>query len=258
MSDDLQSDLARAEAALHEAMAVLRRHAAAGPVAYELKDGWSPVTAADREADALLRRRLPLPGDGWLSEESEDEPSRLQAHRVWIVDPLDGTRSFIAGRADYSVSIALVCDGRPVLGAIGCPASGVTVLGTLGLGVTTQGDPRLGWEDGDGLRILASRSETKRGEWQAVAPHCRIRPVGSVAYKLALVAGGWADGTWTMHPKHEWDVAAGAALVVAAGGEVWLPRGGHLLWNRSRPRFLSFAAAAPGLRTAITGLQSGA
>ena len=77
-----------------------------------------------------------------------------------------------------------------------------------------------------------------------------VQPVGSAAYKLALVAAGFADATWTMWPKHEWDVAAGAALILAAGGEVWLPRGGHMLWNRARPRFRSFAGARAGMRGA--------
>lgn len=224
---------------------------------FELKDGSSPVTVADREVDALLRAQLPLPGDGWLSEESEDDPGRLQCRRIWIVDPIDGTRSFVAGRKDYAVSIGLVVDGEPVLGAVGGPASGVCVVGGPGLGLSVEGDPQLPWPEADGrLRILASRSEAKRGEWQHwQAGGCHLLPVGSVAYKLALVAAGFADATWTMNGKHEWDVAGGAALVRAAGGDVWLPRGGRLQWNRRRPRFTSFAAAGPGLRDRVEGFR---
>ncbi len=247
-------DLAHARQALLQAMAVLRRHAATD-VPFELKEGNSPVTAADREVDDLLRARLPRSGEGWLSEESDDDAARLSCGRVWVVDPLDGTRSFVAGRPDYSTSIALLQDGEPVLGAIGNPATGVVVVGAVGLGVTTEGDPRLPWpEPRRDLRLLASRSEMKRGEWAPWSNSCDLLPMGSVAYKLALVAAGFADATWTLLPKHEWDVAAGAALVRAAGGEVWLPRGGHLLWNRARPRFLSFAAAAAGRRVAVESL----
>ena len=252
----LPDDLVAVRQALHRAGEVLRRHAQQD-VPFELKDGWSPVTAADREVDALLREILPSPGDGWLSEESDDDERRLACRRIWIVDPLDGTRSFVARRPEYAVSIALVVDGVPVLGAVGNPATGVSVVGGPGLGLEVQGDPALAWpEPGGRLRVLASRSEWKRGDWRRFAARIQVLPQGSVAYKLALVAAGSADATWTLQPKHEWDVAAGAALVAAAGGEVWLPRGGPVQWNSSRPRFRSFAAARSGLRARVEALLS--
>lgn len=245
-----QGDLLHAVAALREAGSVLRR-AATGEILFELKDGWSPVTAADHEVDALLRARLPRPGEAWLSEESHDDHVRLEHGRVWVVDPLDGTRAFVAGRPEYSTSIALLEDGEPVLGAVGNPARGVLVYGGRGLGLHVEGTPGLEWTGRDGgLRVLASRSERKRGEWAHLdRSGLRVLPMGSVAYSLALVAAGFADATWTLQPKHEWDVAAGAALVWAAGGEVWQPRGGDLLWNRRTPKFASFAACGPGLRS---------
>ncbi|MBL9077717.1 MAG: hypothetical protein JNL08_09445 [Planctomycetes bacterium] len=152
--------------------------------------------------------------------------------------------------------IALVVDGEPVLGAIGNPATGLCVCGAVGHGVQVDGDPGLGWQHaGDRLRLLVSRSEWQRGEWRhAAAAGCEALPMGSVAYKLALVAAGGADATWTRHPKHEWDVAAGAALVRAAGGEVWLPHGGALHWNAARPRLPSFAAARAGVRPRLAAL----
>lgn len=248
------ADVDRARQGLSLAAEVLQRHAG-GPIAVEMKDGWSPVTAADREVDVLLRSLLPGPGDGWLSEESEDDGLRVDCRRVWVVDPLDGTRAFIARRPDYSVSIALLIDGEPRLGAIGNPATGVTVIGGPGLGVLVTGSPSLPWPADDGqLRALVSRSEWKGGEWQHLDGRCQLLPCGSVAWELALVAAGAADATWTLHPKHEWDVAAGAALVAGAGGELWLPRGGALRWNRARPRFLSFAAAGAGRREAAEAL----
>jgi myo-inositol-1(or 4)-monophosphatase len=173
-----------------------------------------------------------------------------------VVDPLDGTRSFVAGRSDYSVSIGLLVDGVPVLGAIGNPATGAIVVGGPGLGLELVAVPTLPWPAGEAPRVVVSRTEWRSGQWAQVAAHCRLLPVGSVAWKLALVAAGAADATWTLQPKHEWDVAAGAALVAAAGGEVWLPRGGHLLWNRPRPRFVSFAAAGPGQRARVRELAS--
>ncbi|MCC7064413.1 MAG: 3'(2'),5'-bisphosphate nucleotidase CysQ [Planctomycetes bacterium] len=243
------ADLAHAVLALRDAMDILRRRAAEA-VSYSVKDGGGLVTEADHEVDAMLRAYLPQADDGWLSEESEDDRTRLACRRVWVVDPIDGTRAFIARRPEYSTSIALLEDGEPVLGAIGNPATGVLVYGGPGLGVAVEGSPDLDWsgEPGD-LRVLASRSELKRGEWRPFErPGTTAIAMGSVAYSLALVAAGAAEATWTMYPKHEWDVAAGVALVRGAGGSVWLPRGGHLLWNRRSPRFLSFAASAPGLQ----------
>lgn len=248
------ADLQRAHRALDAAAAVLLRHAAAG-VPTERKADGGLVTAADREVDVLLHRLLPQPGDGWLSEERDDDAARLAAERVWVVDPLDGTREFVAGRPDYAVSIALLVAGEPVLGAVGCPARGVTVVGGPAFGIERRGEAPLPWLAGDARpRVVASRSEQRRGEWARWAPAAQVVPLGSVAWQLALVAAGLADMTWTLHPKHEWDVAAGAALVRGAGGEVWLPRGGHLLWNRARPRFRSFAAAGPGQRERAAAL----
>ncbi len=248
MSGAQLRDFEVAEEALHEAMALALRHAAVG-VEVERKEGGSPVTAADREIDALLRDRLVSDDDGWLSEESPDDGTRLQRARVWVVDPLDGTSSFVARRRDYSVSIALLVDGQPALGAVGSPAHGVTVVGGPGHGVQVTGAPDWQLTAPAGVpRLVLSRGELKHGRAREVLGEAPVQPVGSAAYKLALVAAGFADATWTLWPKHEWDVAAGAALVLGAGGEVWLPRGGHLRWNRARPRFLSFAAARAGCR----------
>ncbi len=247
--NELRADLEHALAALQAASQVLRRHAAA-KVPFELKDGWSPVTAADREVDALLREMLPSRGDGWLSEESDDDETRLACGRVWIVDPIDGTRAFIAARPEYSVSIGLCVDGEPVLGAVGNPATGVIVAGGPGLGLVVEGSPQLAFcGPREALRVLASRSERRRGEWvRHEREGVEVLPMGSVAYSLALVAAGAADATWTLQQKHEWDVAAGTALVRAAGGEVWLPSGGAVRWNSRSPRFPSFAASGPGHR----------
>jgi myo-inositol-1(or 4)-monophosphatase len=226
-------------------------HAERG-VEAEYKDGGSPVTVADREIDELLRAQLPESGDGWLSEESPDNEQRLSCERVWVVDPVDGTRSFVEGQSDYSVSIALLINRQPVLGAVGAPGQGVQIVGAVGHGVEILGEPDWQWSGDDQRpRVLALRSEIKRGHWQHLEDRVSIQPVGSIAYMLAAVAAGCADATWTKYPKHEWDVAAGAALLHAVNGECWLPRGGHMLWNRKRPRFLSFAGAGSEQRSRI-------
>ncbi|GDY02599.1 hypothetical protein LBMAG49_19280 [Planctomycetota bacterium] len=251
---DLMADLTRIRAALREAALLVRRHAQ-GVVHFEMKPGHGPVTAADFEVDALLAKLLPQHGDGWLSEETKDDPSRLSCRRVWVVDPIDGTSSFIAGRPEYSISIALVIDGVPVLGGVANPASDVTIAGGPGLGIIVEGDPRQAFGElpSGALRVLCSRSEWHRGEWDhwQGEPMLCVRPMGSVAYKLALIAAGAAEATWTLHGKNEWDVAAGVALVRAAGGEAWLPGRGEPRFNLPTPLFRSFAAAGPGLGSRV-------
>jgi myo-inositol-1(or 4)-monophosphatase len=246
-------DLARIEEALGRACAVLSRFSH-HDVARRRKERGDLVTEADLAVDGELRAFLPEAGDGWLSEETADDPSRLERSRVWIVDPLDGTHEFLAGIPEWCVSIGLVEQGRPVAGGIANPATNETVVGATGIGVTWNGVPcrMRGNASLDGADVLASRSESGRGEWRRFddAPF-RVRPVGSVAYKLGLVAAGRADATWTLQPKHEWDVAAGVALVLAAGGVVWVPGEGSLSFNRRRPRLSGLAAASAASAPAV-------
>src|SRR6266852_7215650 len=212
--------LQRIQAALEAARNVLSRFTP-GAIETEYKIGHDPVTEADRQVDAVLRENLLRDGEGWLSEESVDDATRLSKNRVWVVDPLDGTREFVAGIPEFCVSIALVERGRPVAGGICNPATNEVFLGSIDSGLTYNGTPARSSQRGtlDGALVLASRSETKRGEWKMFenAPF-KLKPMGSVAYKLARVAAGLADITFTLIPKHEWDVAGGAALVASAGG----------------------------------------
>jgi myo-inositol-1(or 4)-monophosphatase len=249
-------ELARIEGALAEAAAVLGRFTP-GDVAARHKSGgdpFDPVTEADTAVDALLRRLLPRDGEGWLSEETEDDLSRLARSRVWVVDPLDGTREFVTGIPEWSVSIGLVVDGEPVAGGILNPATGERIVGARGHGVTLNGRPA-GVSARPGLAgatVLASRSEVKRGEWQGYREGLfTIRPCGSVAYKLGLVAAGLADATWTLVPKHEWDVAAGVALVLAAGGVVVAANAEEARFNRLKPKLSRLIAAPPQLMPEI-------
>lgn len=244
---DLAAVLDRILAALEAAREVADRYTP-GSVAWEQKDGddrWDPVTEADEALDRLLKARLLEPGEGWLSEETVDDPSRLDATRVWVVDPLDGTREFIQGIPEWCISVALVEEGVPVAGGILNPASDELILGAEGLGVTLNGRPvtATGRTGLDGAVVLASRSEVKRGEWERFsdAPF-EVRPCGSVAYKLGLVGAGKADATWTLVPKHEWDVAAGAALVRASGGVVLHADGTEPRFNQRDPKLPNFLA----------------
>ena len=203
--------LERIHAAL-EASRTVFAHFTPGAIDAEYKAGHDPVTEADRALDAVLRKELLRDGEGWLSEESVDDPIRLQRSRVWVVDSLDGTREFVKGIPEFCVSIGFVENGRPVAGGIYNPATDETFLGSIESGVTYNGKPSQTSQRKslDGALVLASRSEVKRGEWKPFENAAfEIRPMGSVAYKLALVSAGLADVTFTLTPKNEWDVVAG-------------------------------------------------
>lgn len=242
--------LARIAAAIDSARSVFARFTP-GAIETEYKTGHDPVTEADRALDAVLRQNLLREGEGWLSEESADDVSRLSKRRVWVVDPLDGTREFVQGIPEFCVSIGFVEDGRPVAGGICNPATNETVIGAIDCGVLYNGEPARASQRTTlkGSLILASRSEVKRGEWQQFQSGAyQIRPMGSVAYKLGLVAAGRADITFTLTPKNEWDVAAGAALVTSAGGFVSTLENTSLQCNRKNPLLSGLLASGPLLR----------
>lgn len=250
------ADLALIAKALDEAVKVLAAFTS-GAIREEIKAGGSPVTEADRRVDAALKEILLSDGDGWLSEETADEKSRLQKSRVWVVDPLDGTREFVDGLPEWCVSIGLVEDGRAVAGGIHNPATGQRVLGSIETGVTLNGaSARVRpLTSLDGIRVLASRTEVKKGQWERFRNSpIEFLPMGSVAYKMSLVAAGLADATWTLVPKNEWDVAAGAALVKAAGGVVFTLDGGEPRFNRETTLFDGFIAVPPGIVGELAGL----
>ena len=228
-----------------------------GAIETEYKIGHDPVTEADRALDAVLRKELLRDGEGWLSEESVDDPIRLQRSRVWVVDPLDGTREFVKGIPEFCVSIGFVENGRPVAGGIYNPATNETFLGSIDSAVTYNGKPSQPSQRKslDGALVLASRSEVKRGEWKPFEnPEFTIRPMGSVAYKLALVSAGLADVTFTLTPKNEWDVVAGAALVQSAGAFVSTLEKTALTANRRGPLLSGLVACGPFLKKAVLAL----
>ncbi|MGA8026512.1 MAG: 3'(2'),5'-bisphosphate nucleotidase CysQ [Bryobacteraceae bacterium] len=226
-----------------------------GAVAFAEKGKSGPVTEADRLVNETLREILLRDSEeGWLSEESVDNPDRLGKRRVWIVDPLDGTREFVEGVPEWCVSIGFVEDGEPLAGGICNPATGEVFIGSIESGVTYSGAAAHASvrRELQGALVLASRTEVKRGEWEQFrdAPF-EVRAVGSVAYKLALVSAGLADATWTLTPKNEWDVAAGIALVRSSGGIVKLLDDSPLKLNRRSSKLSGLIASAPALSEQI-------
>jgi myo-inositol-1(or 4)-monophosphatase len=252
------SDLERINAALDAALVVLDDFTP-GRIAARRKEGGDPVTEADELVDAEMRRILPRSGEGWLSEESVDDKERLGRKRVWIVDPIDGTREFVEGIPEWCVSIGLIEDGLPVAGGIHNPATGERITGTVDDGLVYNGpNPVSGMTSLEGARVGASRSEMRRGEWERFeGGPFHVVPMGSVAYKLSLVAAGRLDATWTLVPKNEWDLAAGVALLRAAGGWAVLKDGSTPTWNKENPLVPGFIATTAALRDDVEKLLLG-
>jgi myo-inositol-1(or 4)-monophosphatase len=250
MDNDRPDDiLARIQEGLDAAARVLNPFLGM-TVTAESKAGGDPVTEADRAVNTLLHRLLLAPGEGWLSEESADDLTRLANDRLWIVDPLDGTREFVAGIPEWCVSIAWVDHGKAVAGGIVNPATRESFLGSRERGLVYNGKSAqpTSRDSLEGALVLASRSEFNRGEWeQFQGGPFSIRPMGSVAYKLARVAAGLADATWTLTPKHEWDVAAGVALVEAAGGLTRSVSDSPLTFNNRFPKLPGLVASGQAL-----------
>lgn len=256
MTSSYSEILSRIAAAIEEARGVFAQFTA-GAIQADFKAGHDPVTEADRALDNVLRKNLLREGEGWLSEESADDLSRLERRRVWVVDPLDGTREFVQGIPEFCVSIGLLENGRAVAGGICNPATNETILGAVDCGITYNGSPARPSQRTTlrGSVILASRSEMKRGEWQRFAGgDYQIRPMGSVAYKLGLVAAGLADVTFTLTPKNEWDVAAGVALVESAGGFVSTLEKTSFIGNRPNPLLPGLLACGPFLKIELFGM----
>jgi myo-inositol-1(or 4)-monophosphatase len=217
--------------------------------------GDSPVTEADIASNDLLQRRLVSPGDGWLSEESENDPSRLTARRVWVVDPIDGTRAFIAGREDWSVSVALVEDGRPVVAALYAPVTDELFLATGGGGAMRNEIPIQASTGGglDGARVAGPKRMLERiaagGAGIVAMPR-----VHSLALRLARVAHSELDAAVAGGNGHDWDLAAADLLVHEAGGMLTALDGKALIYNRPEPVHGVLIAAGRGRHAVLADL----
>ncbi len=211
-----------------------------------------PVTEADLAADRLLREAIArrFPDDGWLSEETVDSPDRMTRSRVWIVDPLDGTKEFVQGLPEFALSLALVSDGRPVVGIIYNPTTEDLFAAAAGAGAFRNDTPIRVSPRSElaGARILASRSEVSRALFEPISALCSIRSVGSIAFKLALVAAGEGDITISLRPKSEWDVCAGVLIVQESGGVATDIFGRPLSFNRREIKVSGIIASNASLQ----------
>jgi len=212
------------------------------------KSDQSPVTSADLAVNQILQAHLlaMFPHDGWLSEESPDDSARLQKARVWVIDPIDGTKAFIRGEPEFCVSVALVEEGLPVVAAIFNPSTDELFAATRGGGLRLNHKPVSPQERRRNQQpvIALSPWEQHLGRFQSVEAHATSRPMHSIAWALALAASGRIHAVATFEPENEWDVAAGALLIEEAGGTMHDGGGLALGFNRPEPRYRGIIATS--------------
>jgi myo-inositol-1(or 4)-monophosphatase len=238
---------------------------AAGALALDLRDrgltvtekpgGEGPVTNADLAVDDLLRRHLAAarPSYGWLSEETPDAPDRLTRRRVFIVDPIDGTRGFIDGQNNFALALSVVEDGVPVTGIVHMPARGRTYAAAAGRGATLNGQPIAvsAVSDPAEATVLINRAQMSATLWPRGVPPFRQTFRPSLAYRMALAAEGRFDAMLTLRDAWEWDVAAGAVIAAEAGARVTDRQGRPHRFNSPAAKSPGVLAAPPGLHAAI-------
>ncbi|MCH8239440.1 MAG: 3'(2'),5'-bisphosphate nucleotidase CysQ [Proteobacteria bacterium] len=251
----LESDLALLIDAVREAGALALTFFGNAPHS-EIKPDGTAVSEADLAVDALLKARL-LQGSrnayGWLSEESEDTLERLNHTRVWIVDPIDGTRAFLKGKPEWTISAALVEDGRSLLAAVFNPAVNEFYHAARGGGAFLNGARMKVCEPVklEGCRLAASATLFRPERWDRPWPEIKTMWVNSIAYRLALVAAGTCDGTISLSAKNDWDIAAAHLLVEEACGIITTHDAQPLVYNRENTRHRSIVSAGPALHAAL-------
>lgn len=232
--------------AIHEAAVAAAKEAGAAIAGfyedeYTVRDKGqdNPLTDADLASDRILEQHLKgtFPDTGWLSEETKDDPIRLQQGGCWIVDPLDGTREFTLGIPEFAVSVAFIQGDQAVVGVLYNPITEQLISGIVGVGAWNNGAPVRVTTHAplDGARVLVSRSEMKKGWFEPWKDQLALTPVGSVAYKFALVAAGEAEATFTNKPRNAWDLAGGVAVLHAAGGMACNRHGVPYRFNQPNP-----------------------
>lgn len=218
-------------------------------------DGAGPVTAADLAVNALLEDLLrnARPDYGWLSEESQDNAARLSTQKVFVVDPIDGTRSFIEGGRTWAHSIAVVDSGQVETGAVYLPMRDKLYIATRGQGAFLNNE-RLQVAPARGLtgaQVLATRPQMAPQHWRGDVPDIDRKHRPSLAYRLGLVSQGRYDAMMTLRPTWEWDIAAGVLLVQEAGGYASDRNGRQITFNARDPRANGIVAGSNALHTAL-------
>ncbi|MGR3761451.1 inositol monophosphatase family protein [Roseobacteraceae bacterium NS-SX3] len=232
----------------------------AGPAAkrWDKPGGAGPVTEADLAVNAMLESMLrqERPGYGWLSEETEDNPDRLGRSRVFIIDPIDGTRSFAEGSRTWAHALAVAERGLITAAVIYLPQRELMYTAAKGEGAALNGRPVTvsGLAELAAAEVLTARPNLQPPHWLgAAAPAFRRSYRPSLAYRMAKVAEGRCDAMLTLRPSWEWDIAAGALILSEAGGQVSDRFGRLLVFNNPQPRLDGVVAANPSLHRQLLG-----
>ena len=219
------------------------------------KSPGNPVGVADLEVDAFLKSQLlgARAGDGWLSEETADTEARLVKRRIWVVDPIDGTRDFIRGRSGWAVSVALVEDGVVTVAALAAPVREQLFIAARGQGATCNGVAIhvSGLATMPGIRLPIDPPNIDAKFWPSPWPGIAVEKPNSLALRLAKVASGEADAWIEGRSIAEWDVAAAALICAEAGGMVTDRAGRSLTFNQPDPVIHGLAAATPALHAEV-------
>jgi myo-inositol-1(or 4)-monophosphatase len=254
------ADLSLIESTVREA-GKIARHYFGGEYKRWSKSKGEPVTEADLAIDKFLRLKLGEARDayGWLSEETGADAERAGAARVFIVDPIDGTTAFLKEKPHFSISVAVVEKGEPVAGVVYNPITEECFVAASGGGASLNGTPVhvSACTAVAGCRMLGARDVFANPAWTKPPntpwPEMLIETRSSIAYRMALVAGGQFDAALVLAPKHDWDMAAGDLIVREAGGFVTAHDGTRLRYDGAAAIQRSMVCAGPGLRTELLG-----
>ena len=247
----LEEDMALLRSAVSDGAALARHFFETGAQSWNKSRG-EPVTEADLAVDSLLKDRLlkARPNYGWLSEETADDPARLALRRLWIVDPIDGTRSFIKQQDKWTVCGALIADSRPIAGVVMNPMTEELFEARDAGGAFCNGAPIHISERAelDGARMIGTREFYAHPSWSEPWPESlSFDNPNSLAYRLCLVARGERDAALRLFTCHEWDIAAADIIVREAGGLMTRHDGTPLTYNQPVPHQKSFIASGPRL-----------
>ncbi len=250
-----ESDLDLLIDAARQAGEIALHHKAKGLEVEHKPDGAGPVTQADFAVDRALHEALTLarPDYGWLSEETQDTPERLDRRRLFIVDPIDGTRSFVNGETTWAHSLAMVEDGVVTQGVVYLPEMDLLYSAATAQGALCNGDPLSVSDISDihAARILATKPNMEPEHWRKDVPGFARAHRPSLAYRLCLVAQGRYDAMLTFRPSWEWDIAAGALILSEAGATVTDRHGETLRFNNAVPQTAGVVGAGPALHAQI-------
>lgn len=249
-----ETDLDLLVAAAREAGKIASGYFKDDPKTWDKGGGAGPVTEADLAVDAMLRSELTASRSGyaWLSEETEDDPRRLDAETLFIVDPIDGTRAFIEGSRTWSHSLAIANKGVVTDAVVYLPMRDKLYAASLGKGATLNGAPmRVSEAALDGATLLANKWNMNAEYWQGTVPPVERHFRSSIAYRMALIAEGRFDAMITLRDSWEWDIAAGDLLIREAMGHVTDRQGAPLRFNNPRPQTKGVLAAGTVLHAAL-------